>query len=105
MANWIDMSIEPKDNEVPVTAPMYPYGLCICLTGDQLDQLDLENPEVGDMLELNAMVKVTSFSEHETMGKRAELQIIAIKEPEDDGDDDDYSPKGKMHEKMYDNEG
>lgn len=74
------------------SAPDYPPGLCICLTQDELDKLDLaDDCEVGDMLDLRAMAVVTSVSKRQTNGVdecRVELSIshIAV-ESEDDEDE------------------
>lgn len=57
---------------------MYPYGLCISLTEEELKVLDVEAPTVGSTIQFMAQAKVTSASERETdKGKtcRVELQI------------------------------
>lgn len=79
----VDMKRTP--DEVADTAmpdmPMYPYGLCISLCQEELDKLGLtsDDVEVGDMVHLHCLAKVTSVSQsdHEAMGKssRVELQI------------------------------
>ena len=61
----------------------YPYGLCIRLTQDELDKLDVDHTdwEIGDIFDLRAMARVTSVSENETeAGKHCcvELQIVML---------------------------
>lgn len=80
-------------------APRYPYGLCISLDNETMDKLGLSGdlPEVGEMIHLCAMAKVTSVSanERESTGDdgatkketycRVELQITTMAlESEDD---------------------
>ena len=63
-------------------APDYPYGLGICLTGDELDKLDLpDDCEVGDMIDIRAMGVVTSVSKRQVNGSsecRVEIQLTHI---------------------------
>lgn len=82
----IDMANDADDMPTPQVAgyspPRYPYGLCICLGNDELDKLGLDSDcEVGDMLHLMAMAKVTSISKRETdKGDdcRIEMQITHL---------------------------
>lgn len=47
--------------------PDIPYGLCIALTETELEKLGVEDDcEVGDMLHISGMVRVTSISKNET---------------------------------------
>lgn len=71
----LERSVEEKAEEraanmmPPAIASMpdVPYGLHISLTEVELEKLDLEdNPEVGDMIHLFAMARVTSVSKNET---------------------------------------
>jgi hypothetical protein len=65
--------------------PKYPYGLCISLDEDALKKLGLEGdlPGVGDIIQFNAIAKVTNASQSESEGTdggtrthcRVELQI------------------------------
>lgn len=82
----VDMKKTPeeiKTEEIPydkVTpkVDLYPYGLCISLDEDALAKLQLGPPEVGDMIQLIAMAKVTAVSARATdQGDciRVELQI------------------------------
>ena len=63
--------------------PIYPYGLSICLTQNELEKLEVDYSDwqVGDLFHLMAMAKITSISEHETEGGkncRVEMQIVAL---------------------------
>lgn len=93
----IDMAKTPEEikediaeTAMPVAAPdkvpSYPWGLCITLDEDSLAKLGIDEkelPDVGDMIHLFAMAKVTSASQNEredkdgnkTVCKRIELQI------------------------------
>lgn len=80
---------------VTVAAPaqsLYPYGLCISLCQDELDKLGLDGDcEVGDMIDLRAMAKVTSVSKNETTSGasiRIELQITHM---ETENESDEYN--------------
>ena len=79
------------------TGPMYPYGLCVSLEDATLTKLGLDGdmPGVGDIIQFNAIAKVTSVSENEreatdgtkSQCKRVELQITDMGIP-GTGDDD-----------------
>jgi hypothetical protein len=79
------------------TGPMYPYGLCISLEDETLKKLALDGdmPGVGDIIQFNAIAKVTSVSENErestdgtkSQCKRVELQITDMGIP-GTGDED-----------------
>jgi hypothetical protein len=50
-------------------APIYPWGLSICLEEEALDKLDLETlPDVDQVLQLVARVTVTAVSSNQTSG-------------------------------------
>ena len=87
MPQFVDMAREPQEpaemeNEIQENAPVYPYGLCISLCKEEIDKLDLEDDvEVGDMIHMHSLAKVTSVSKRDTVSgtdMRVELQIIAI---------------------------
>jgi len=94
LPNMVNMARKPEDYKdncpSPVPENTYPYGLCISLTDVELAKLNLDDDgvEVGDMVHLFAMCKVTSVSSNDTeAGKkmRVELQITDIAtENEDD---------------------
>ncbi len=80
--------VETQQPEMPI----YPYGLCISLTHDELEKLDLDaDCEIGDMVHLMAMAKVTSVSKNETTDGetcRIELQItdLSVEDEDEEGE-------------------
>lgn len=74
--------------------PVYPYGLCISLTEEEMAKMGMQNelPAVGDMIHLAAMAKVTSVSQNERVDEagnktnccRVELQITHMASIEDE---------------------
>ena len=71
-----------------------PPGLCICLTERELEKLDRDSDlEVGDLVHLFAMAKVTSISKSDSGDGekcRVEMGIIALAaESENDEDSPD----------------
>ncbi len=107
----VDMAKTPaevKEDSAPVSAmdapdsgPSYPWGLCISLNEDDLKKLDITADEidVGDMVHLFAMAKVTSksISDNESSGPccRIELQITHLAGEDEDteeGPDEDDAP-------------
>lgn len=101
----VDMARQPEkeQQESPVmpNAPIYPYGLCISLSQDELEKLNLE-PEcqVGDMIHLLAMAKVTSISQYETTESancRIELQITHLGLEDEDSEYVKRNPKRKLN--------
>lgn len=74
----VDMAKTPADvkqelKDMPSCGPsgstsVYPYGLCMSWDEEILDKLGLgdELPEVGDIIHIVMMAKVTSVSESET---------------------------------------
>lgn len=68
-----------------VSGPMYPWGLAISLEDEALEKLDLDDdlPDVGDIVQFNAIAKVTNVSQSDredsdgtkTVCRRVELQI------------------------------
>lgn len=104
---YVDMALERKELGlgapcVEPAQPTYPYGLCICLTTEELTKLNLDDDvQVGNMVRLNCIAKVTSASERDTtegVQKRVELQIIAI---EAEGEEEEPTAQPKPYEKMY----
>lgn len=69
---------------------VYPYGLCISLCQEDLDKLDMEGDmDVGDLIDLRAIGKVTSVNKRDTENGadcRVEIQLthIAIEDEEDE---------------------
>ena len=100
--SMVDMAKSPEEikEDMPSTVampgkssgpkvPVYPYGLCISLTENELEKMGMDAadlPEVGDMIHLMAMAKVTSVSQNESVDKdggktqccRIELQITHL---------------------------
>ncbi len=80
----IDMAKEePEEGLEASNIPQYPYGLCICLTGDELEKLGLDTTcEIGDLVHLMAMARVTSVTKRQMADggsdDRVELQIIEL---------------------------
>ena len=102
MPNMVDMALTPKEAEEEYSAPAYdsskgpkyPWGLSIRLTQEELDKLGLSasDVEVGDVVEICGLAKVTSVSSSETQegaNSCVELQIIALSSEDDDDDDEE----------------
>jgi hypothetical protein len=92
LPSMVDMARSPKEmaeGAVP-QAPVYPYGLGICLCTEELEKLgvDYEDWQVGEHFHLFAMAKITSISKNETAegeNCRVELQIVSLEgESEED---------------------
>ena len=115
-----DMRRSPKEKEEAATnmaaPPDYPWGLSISLSHEELDKLNLgtEDLEVGDILHMHVLAKVTSVSssEHESSGKtcRVELQITHMtgesedKENEEEDDEErrtKRTPTEKRRSRLY----
>lgn len=83
---------EKADAASPLNdVPDYPYGLSLSLCETELEKLGLDDDDVqvGDMLHLHAMAKVTSVSKNDSEAGgpccRVELQITnMVGESEDD---------------------
>lgn len=104
LPNFVDMAKSPeefKESSLHTIGacesypqPLYPWGLSISLSNDELDKLDLDaDCDVGDTIHLFALAKVTSVSKSEMeldgkpiSNKRVELQITHIA-LEDDGEE------------------
>ena len=79
----------------------YPYGLCLCLTHEECEKLDLDDGdvEIGDMIHLFAMAEVTSVNKSKDPQTgdsctRIELQITHLGLEDEDfevGPDDEGS--------------
>jgi len=98
-SQMVDMARTPPapEKEAPLVdmqgEPDYPFGLCLCLTQDELDKLGLDNDaEIGDLLDIRAFAKVTSVSKNANSNGnscRIEMQIIfmSVENEEDEGED------------------
>lgn len=62
--------------------PDVPGGLCIVLTEVELDKMEIEDdPEVGDMIHISAMGKVTCVSNTDTgsgVRRRVEISLVSM---------------------------
>ncbi len=104
----VDMAVEAGENDgmYPMAvggmdnSPRYPYGLSISLTEKELEKLDLDTScEVGDLIHLFAMAKVTSVSQNETQKGtccRVELQIMFLGLEDEDEEEKEAKPKYKL---------
>jgi len=108
----VDMARAPQEIQESMEAyqpPAYPYGLCICLTHEELDKLGLDSDcEVGDILHMVSMARVTSVNKSETSegpSCRIELQLIDIEVLENESteySEDEELPRRRMSpEKFY----
>lgn len=96
----VDMarSAEQQNDAVspaPINAPLYDYGLHLCFNHETLEKLNLDDDvEVGDMLDLRAMAKVTSVSKNDTGdGEKCRVEMVLTHigvENESTEYDDDY---------------
>ena len=85
--------------------PDFPCGLKICLTGEEFKKMELDpsDAEVGGLVHIVAMARVTSVSHDRRDDKhnwRVEMQIEDMSiESEDDEepDEDDKFSKGKKY--------
>jgi hypothetical protein len=114
----VEVKKEMKDYAMPSAAPdgpsvpQYPYGLCISMDEDSLEKIGEgdELPEVGEVVHLVALAKVTSASSREEITsdgakkvcRRVELQIthLAVQE---DGEDEERGEK--MRSALYADDG
>jgi hypothetical protein len=120
MQGMIDMAKSPaevkkeaKEYAAPdaPAVPIYPYGLCISMDEDVLDKLGLDGdlPEVGEVVHLVCLAKVTCASSREeetTDGqkktcRRVELQITHLAA---DGMEDDDDRGEQMRSALYDDD-
>ena len=87
--------------------PDYPCGLRLTLTEKEFDKLgiDPEEAEVGGLVHIVAMAKVTSVSHNQSTGGdkccRVEMQVISLgiedESDEEEPDEDDKTSKGKKY--------
>lgn len=79
------------------TPPVYPGGLCISLTHNELAKLGLEaDCEIGDLIHAMVMAKVTNISKSED-SCRIEMQIVDIEMLEDENQEvpNRYRPENR----------
>lgn len=113
LPTFVDMAktpaeLEEEKSQGPVASHypqnIYPYGLCICLDEESLEKLNLSSdPDVGDMVHLQAIGKVTSASKNETtegVRQRVEIQLTHIA-LSDDHEDEEPAPRKMDYGKLY----
>lgn len=77
------------------SVPTYPWGMCLSMDDEVLEKLNLDTDdvEVGDLIHMSVMCKVTSISKNaneDGSRERIELQVImASAEDEDDEEPDE----------------
>lgn len=92
----VDMARDPEEMAEGMmaqeyTPPAYPYGLCISLTHNELEKLDMDaDCEVGDLLHMVCMAKVMSITKNED-SCRIEMQIMDIETLEDENQE--FTPR------------
>lgn len=115
VTKMVDMALSPQEameSTMPMSmanAPRYPYGLCLSLCQDELEKLGLDagDMEVGDVIHLHALAKVTSCSENETESGsncRVELQIVMMdieSEDEENEEADQVMSAKKRRSTLY----
>jgi hypothetical protein len=112
LPNMVDMKKEPSLDDEGNAYPgqnLYPYGLAICLNDDDLQKLDLDDDiEVGEMVHLHCIAKITSVSSQDTndgVKKRVELQITHIAaEDEDEENEQSEDVMSRLGKKLYSGE-
>src|SRR5262245_43621371 len=85
----VDMALPPREikEELATPAPAssdakvprYPWGLAIRLSNEELDKLGLggELPKAGEVIEFEAVAKVTSASQNEMVNDKGEKTITS----------------------------
>lgn len=92
-----DERSEAKASMAPASepsVPIYPYGMCLSMDEEVLKKLGLDGdlPDVGEMIHIAGMAKVTSVSEREEVQPdgskkaccRVELQITHLAAEDED---------------------
>lgn len=95
MTKLVDMARSPaeiKDAISPAyNTPLYSYGLSLCFDEETLEKLNLsDDVEVGDMLDIRALAKVTSVSKNDTGDGekcRVEMTLTHIGVPENESNE------------------
>lgn len=108
VAKMVDM---PAPAMAKPSVPTYPYGLCISMDEECLKKLGLDGdlPEVGEMIHLAAMGKVTSVSENEREGTdgskerccRVEIQITHLATENEDDEADREMATQQRRKRFY----
>lgn len=100
MASWVDMELSDEEKldalmPMPMSRPDYPCGLCLSFNSQTIDKLGLEElPQVGDLLDMRAFMKVTHVSDGPG-GRCFEAQITMILSPvENENTEPEMQPSG-----------
>lgn len=114
LSKFVDMAMtqEEKKESLPVIGgnsgqPIYPYGLCISLTEKELEKLKMpDDANVGDLIHLHALGKVTSVSKRDTESGtccRIEIQLthVAAEDEGDENEEAEASMPSPSYKKMY----
>lgn len=115
LPKFVSMERTPEEVQEGMTpsftaANKFPYGLCIRLSQEELDKLDLDtNVDTGDMIHLHALGKVTSVSKRDTEGGQeccVEIQLtdIALEEEDHENEEADAETAEAKIGKRYDQE-
>lgn len=84
----LDKTQQKKERDIAYEPPPYPYGLCLDLNDESLDNLGMETlPEIGEVYTLTANVTVTAVRSNATdagQSRNLSLQItdMALEEGE-----------------------
>lgn len=103
----IELGEEANEAMSPAAMPqnLYPYGLCICLTQEDLDKLDLSGDvDAGDTIHIHALGKVTSVNKRDTTSgtdMRIEIQLTHL--AAEGESDEDAAMEEKSHKLSYKN--
>ena len=97
----MEMTQTEKEEYSKPSPPRYPYGLCISLCQDELEKLNLDDEElqVGDMIHIHSLARVTSVSSYDSesgSNKRVELVLAYISaedEAEEDREEENETPR------------
>ncbi len=101
----VDLALSQEGDDLPEAVNLsipaqYPYGLSLCLDNATLEKLEMDDDcEVGDHVHFHALAKVTSCSDREGMGKRIELQIVAMS-AEDENEENETAEEQMLRHKI-----
>lgn len=94
----------------PMNQSEFPYGLCLSLDEESLEKLDLDatDVEIGDMIDIRMLGRVTSISKNEREGKsccRIEIQgeqvALENEDTEEIGADEPKEPRMSPQRRRY----
>lgn len=85
-SKMVSMELDDEDQldaEMPIPMerrPKFPFGLIISLRHDELDKLDLDHPDLGDVIDLRAFARVIGVSTNEHDGGHSCCVSLQIEE-------------------------